>query len=133
VEEALKGIRRPPPVSALQVASPASPWREMYNVRTLAMEELRFEWDPAKAKRNLREHGVSFEEAESVFSDDFAILVADPDHSRDEDRFVLVGLSAGLRILVVVHCYRDQNVIRIISARRATPSERAQYAWRWKQ
>jgi uncharacterized DUF497 family protein len=97
------------------------------------MEELRFEWDPAKAKRNLREHGVSFEEAESVFSDDFAILVADPDHSRDEDRFVLVGLSAGLRILVVVHCYRDQNVIRIISARRATPSERAQYAWRWKQ
>jgi uncharacterized DUF497 family protein len=96
------------------------------------MEEPRFEWDSAKAKRNLRDHGVSFEEAESVFSDDFAILIPDPDHSGEEDRFLLLGFSAGFRILVVVHCYREQNVIRIISARRATPSERAQYGTRWK-
>jgi uncharacterized DUF497 family protein len=96
------------------------------------MEEPRIEWDPAKAKRNLREHGVSFEEAESVFSDDFAILLPDPDHSAHEDRFLLLGLSAGFRTLVVVHSYREQNVIRIISARKATPSERAQYGTRWK-
>jgi uncharacterized DUF497 family protein len=96
------------------------------------MEEPRIEWDPAKAKRNFRDHGISFEEAESVFSDDFAILLPDPDHSGEEDRFLLLGFSAGLRVLVVVHCYRQQNLIRIISARRATPSERAQYGTRWK-
>jgi uncharacterized DUF497 family protein len=55
------------------------------------MEEARIEWDPAKAKRNLRDHGISFEEAESVFRDDFAILLPDPDHSREEDRFLLLG------------------------------------------
>lgn len=83
--------------------------------------------------RNLRQHGVSFEEAETVFSDDFAILMPDPDHSGQEDRFLLLGCSAGFRILVVVHCYREPNVIRIISARKATPSERAQYGTRWKR
>jgi uncharacterized DUF497 family protein len=96
------------------------------------MEEARIEWDPAKAKRNLRDHGISFEEAESVFRDDFAILLPDPDHSREEDRFLLLGFSAGIRVLVVVHCYRERSVIRIISARKATPSERAQYGTRWK-
>ena len=104
----------------------------MYTVRTFRMPELRFEWDSAKAKRNLRGHGVSFEEAETVFSDDLAILAPDPDHSGQEDRFLLLGFSVGFRILVVVHCYREHDVIRIISARKATLSERAQYRTRWK-
>ena len=98
------------------------------------MDNLRFEWDPAKAKRNLQVHGVSFEEAETVFSDEQAILLPDPDHSSEEDRFLLLGFSLGLRVLVVVHCYReDETVIRIISARKASPSERAQYGARWKR
>lgn len=98
------------------------------------MGELRFDWDPAKARLNLRDHSISFEEAETVFSDDFAILLPDPDHSDAEDRFLLIGTSAGLRVLIVVHCYRENDaVIRIISARKATPSERAQYGARWKR
>ena len=77
---------------------------------------------------------VSFEEAETVFSDEQAILLPDPDHSREEDRFLLLGFSLGLRVLVVVHCSReDETVIRIISARKASPSERAQYGARWKR
>lgn len=96
------------------------------------MEDLRFEWALAKSQQNLRKHGVSFEEAQTAFADDDAILLADPDHSLSEDRFYLLGLSAHLRLLVVVHCYRaDDSVIRLISARRATPSERAQYDARW--
>jgi uncharacterized DUF497 family protein len=98
------------------------------------MDEPRIEWDPAKARANLRDHGVSFEEAETVFSDEEAILLPDPDHSQEEDRFLLLGFSVGLRVLVVVHCYREADaVIRIISARKATPSERAQYGARWKR
>lgn len=98
------------------------------------MDEPRFEWDPAKARTNVRKHGVSFEEAETVFSDEEAILLPDPDHSADEDRFLLLGFSIGLRVLVVVHCYReDEAVIHIISARKANPSERAQYGARWKR
>jgi hypothetical protein len=97
------------------------------------MEEPLIEWDAAKARRNLHDHGVSFEEAESVFSDDAAILLPDPDHSGREDRFLLLGFSAGFRLLVVVHSCREHNVIRIISARKATPSERAQYGTRWKR
>ena len=92
------------------------------------MSALRFEWDPGKATANRRTHGISFEEAESVFSDERARLLDDPDHSAGEERFVLIGLSATLRILVVAHCYRaDDEVIRIISARRATRSERIAY------
>lgn len=91
-----------------------------------------FDWDPAKARVNLREHGIAFDEAETVFSDDQALLLDDPDHSVDEDRLLLLGLSAKLRVLVVVHCYReDDQVIRLISARKATPTERAQYSARW--
>lgn len=97
------------------------------------MDEPIIHWDPAKARRNLRDHGVSFEEAETVFGDDVAILLPDPDHSGREDRFLLLGFSAGLRLLVVVHSYREQNVIRITSARKATTSERAQYETRWKR
>jgi uncharacterized DUF497 family protein len=92
------------------------------------MSDLRFEWDPHKNRANQRKHGVSFEEARTVFLDDNALLIDDPDHSDDEDRFVLLGLSSALRALVVCHCYRARgNVIRIISARKADPSERALY------
>jgi len=89
---------------------------------------LRFEWDPAKAAANLRKHGVSFEDAQTAFSDKHARLVNDPDHSAEEERFVLLGLSSSLRLLVVAHCYRSaDSVIRIISARRATKAEERSY------
>jgi uncharacterized DUF497 family protein len=92
------------------------------------MSTLRFDWDPKKAAANLRKHKVSFEDAQSVFSDDRALLIDDPDHSDDEERFVLLGLSQSLRILVVVHCYRAEGrVIRIISARKADADERSIY------
>jgi hypothetical protein len=94
---------------------------------------LRFEWDPRKNAINLRRHGVSFEEAESVFTDELAILTDDPEHSVEEERFVLLGRSSALRFLVVVHCYRSGgNVIRVISARRANRRERETYETRWK-
>ena len=94
------------------------------------MAELRFEWDPRKATANLAKHGVSFEEAQTAFSDEGALLLDDPEPV-DEDRFVLLGLSAKLRILVVVHCYReDDDVIRLISARKADRLERQQYVTR---
>ena len=95
---------------------------------------LRFEWDPRKSIINARRHGVSFEEAESVFTDERAILRDDPDHSADEERFVLLGLSSVLRVLVVCHCYRGGgNVIRLISARRANRREREDYDRRWRK
>ncbi len=89
---------------------------------------LRFEWDENKNRINQEKHRVSFEEAQTVFYDDEALLKTDPDHSEEEDRFLLLGFSAEANILVVVHCYRaDDSVIRIISARKATKSERKQY------
>jgi uncharacterized DUF497 family protein len=92
------------------------------------MSTLRFEWDDQKAVANLRKHGVSFEEAKSVFADERAKLINDPDHSEDEDRFVLLGLSSALRLLLVCHCYRGAgNVIRIISARKASVKESESY------
>ena len=97
------------------------------------MSDLRFEWDPRKAAENLRKHGVSFAEAETVFSDEYGLLIDDPEHSLDEDRFVLLGVSAASRLLVVVHCYRvGDQVIRIISARKADRMERRQYEERGK-
>ncbi len=98
------------------------------------MADLHFEWDSSKARANLRKHGISFEEAETAFSDDQALVMPDPDHSfHGELRLVLHGLSAALRVLVVVHCELEEgNVIRLISARRATRSERVQYDARWK-
>jgi len=88
------------------------------------MSELRFEWDPRKASANALKHGVGFVEAKSVFSDERAKLIDDPDHSDGEDRFILLGLSGSLRVLIVCHCYREAgNVIRIISARKATAKE----------
>jgi uncharacterized DUF497 family protein len=93
----------------------------------------RIEWDEGKNALNKRKHGVSFEEASTVFADEHALLLADPDHSTEEDRFILMGFSASLRILVVCHCYRrGEEIIRIISARKATKSERVQYSERWR-
>jgi hypothetical protein len=97
------------------------------------MSELRFEWDHAKAVANRRKHRISFEEAESIFLDESAVLIDDPDHSRTEERFLLIGLSSTLRVLTVSHCYRkDDDVIRIISARKATRNERETYGRRWR-
>ena len=98
------------------------------------MAALHFEWDERKNAQNRRKHGVSFQEARSVFLDERALLIGDPDHSQDEERFVLLGLSSALRTLLVCHCYRRQGeVIRIISARRANHQEREQYITRDKQ
>ena len=81
------------------------------------MADIRFEWDPRKSASNRRKHGVTFEEASTVFSDEHALLIDDPDHSKEEDRFILLGLSSSHRTLVVCHCYRESaQVIRIISA-----------------
>ncbi len=99
---------------------------------TSRVPDLRFEWDPQKNAANKRKHRVSFEEARTVFYDDRALLIRDPDEE-DEDRFVLLGLSAALRALVVCHCYReDDSVIRIISARKANREERRDYEKRLK-
>ena len=95
------------------------------------MSDLRFAWDSRKASENKRKHGISFEEAKTVFLDDNALLLADPDHSAEEDRFLLLGVSSVLRLLVVCHCYREsEDVIRLISARKATTPETQQYAGR---
>jgi len=92
------------------------------------MSALTFEWDHRKAAANLKKHGIAFEEAQSVFFDERARLIDDPDHSEDEDRFVLLGLSSSLRMLLVCHCYRREgDVIRIISARKATARESKHY------
>ena len=94
------------------------------------MKELEFEWDSKKAKGNLEKHGVSFEEARTTFLDENAIQFFDPDHSEDEDRFLLLGLSFKLRVVIVCHCFRESEfVIRIISARKADHEEEEDY-WR---
>ena len=92
------------------------------------MKAIQFEWDKNKEKINLAKHKIAFEEAQSVFDDDNARLIFDPDHSEDEKRFILLGLSFSLKVLVVVHCYRDEeNIIRLISARKATKIEEKNY------
>jgi uncharacterized protein len=97
------------------------------------MRELRFEWDEAKSRENKRKHGVSFEEAQSVLLDENAIRYFDPDHSPDEDRFLMLGISFKLRVLIVCHCYRvDESLIRIISARKANRKESANYWGHWR-
>jgi len=93
--------------------------------------ELRFEWDPRKAAANKGKHGVTFHEASMVFADEFALFMADSEQSGDEDRFVLLGLGPSVRLLVVVHTHREyDDVVRIISARRANRHERRQYTER---
>ncbi len=92
------------------------------------MTDIIFEWDDRKAQQNEKKHGISFEEAQTVFEDENARLRHDPDHSQDEDRYILLGLSAVLRMLIVCHVYRQSDeVIRIISARKATKREQQQY------
>ena len=95
------------------------------------MKDLRYEWDERKNRSNQRKHRVAFEEARTAFLDESARLIADPDHSAEENRFILVGLSIRLRLLVIHYCYREsERVVRILSARKADPSERRDYA-RW--
>ena len=92
------------------------------------MERIEFQWDDNKADINIEKHGVTFEEAATVFEDPQAILFDDPDHSEEEDRFLILGFSEYSRMLVVCHCYRGEDeIIRIISARKATKSESKQY------
>lgn len=92
------------------------------------MSNIRFVWDPRKADSNLRKHGVSFEEARTVFYDEMAQLISDPDHSKAEERFVMIGRSSFMRVLVVCHCYRENDSsIRIITARKATKHEQKFY------
>ncbi len=92
------------------------------------IKELRFTWDAKKATSNLLKHNISFNEAQTVFEDENARLIFDPDHSEEEERFILLGLSIKSNILTVVHCYRDdEQNIRIISARKSTKAEQIQY------
>lgn len=92
------------------------------------MEILNFEWDPTKNEINKQKHGLSFETAKEVFYDEFAILFDDPDHSIDEDRFLIIGTIRSEQICIVSHCYRNnENSIRIISARKATKAEKQVY------
>lgn len=94
------------------------------------MNELHFEWDKKKNTANNRKHGVSFEEAQTVFLDENAVRFYDPDHSKDEDRFIMLGMSLRLRVLIVCHCFREgDGVIRIFSARKADKREEKDY-WR---
>ncbi len=92
------------------------------------MDELRFEWDKNKNATNIKKHGIAFEEAQTVFFDDDALLIEDPEHSREEERFIILGMSRRANLLVVCHCLREsETVIRIISARKATKTESNYY------
>lgn len=89
---------------------------------------INFEWDGNKGRINRQKHGISFEEAKSVFYDEEALVIDDPEHSQEEERFIILGLSAKANLLVVCHCYRaSETVIRIISARKATKTEGKYY------
>jgi len=91
------------------------------------MNSLSFEWDEAKNTKNKKKHGVSFQEAATVFSDAYARLIPDPEHSKDEERYILMGMSSEFKLLLVCHCEKDSDTIRIISARKAETFERKQY------
>ncbi len=89
---------------------------------------IKFEWDKTKNILNIKKHGIDFNEAATVFLDDEALLIEDEKHSGEEDRFVLLGFSQKANLLIVCHCYRtNEEVIRIISARKATKNETKQY------
>ena len=93
-----------------------------------------FTWDPGKARSNERKHGIDFEEAVTVFVDENALLIPDPNHSFEEERFLILGMSFKLRILMVCHCYKKKHeIVRIISARKASRVERRQYEQRRKK
>lgn len=105
----------------------------MYHVIISKEGCIDFDWDAEKAAINIAKHGVSFEDAATVFDDKYARMIDDPDHSDFEDRFVIVGFDAKARLLTVCHCYRGSNdVIRLISARRATKNEAKGY-WRYRK
>ena len=92
------------------------------------MSNITFEWDASKASLNKKKHGISFDEAKTVFFDENAKVIHDPEHSDDEERFIILGLSVNVRMLVIIHCYRKNDcIIRIISARKATQKESMQY------
>lgn len=91
------------------------------------MDHLNFEWDANKSASNIKQHGVSFDEAKTVFTDEYARLIGDPDNSQDDDRFILLGTSIDSKLLVVCHCIREAESIRIISARKADKQERKIY------
>ena len=92
------------------------------------MEIIKFEWDENKNQKNQIKHKISFEEAQTVFYDEEALVIDDPEHSEEEERFIILGFSNKTNLLVVCHCYRKSNtIIRIISARRATKTEAKQY------
>jgi len=96
------------------------------------MKELRFEWDEKKYTLNQSKHGISFLEAQSAFADENGLLLDDPDHSAEEARYLLLGMSSKLRLLVISHTYRREDlIVRIISARKATRMEQRQYWSRW--
>ena len=92
------------------------------------MDIINFEWDTNKNEINKKKHGIAFEEAQSVFYDENALVIDDPEHSKEEERFIILGFSTKANLLVVCHCYRESDsVIRIISARKATKTERTYY------
>lgn len=92
------------------------------------MDSITFSWDEKKDKANRHKHGVSFDEAKTTFADEYGRLIPDPDHSEDEDRFIFLGLSNQAKLLMVCHCYREENYVsRIISARKADKAEIKQY------
>ena len=94
----------------------------------MSIETLRFEWDENKNRINLAKHKISFEEAQTVFYDEEALVIDDPEHSQEEERFIILGFSKKANLLVVCHCYREsESIIRIISARKATKTEERQY------
>ena len=95
----------------------------MYNI----IIDIHFTWDEEKNRSNQKKHGVSFEEAETVFYDDDSVLFDDPDHSVGEERFLIIGVTDTEKLCIVSHCYRDEDVIRIISARKATKHEKQIY------
>jgi uncharacterized DUF497 family protein len=92
------------------------------------MVDLEFIWDEDKNQKNIKDHNISFDEAKTVFFDPNARVIYDPDHSKEEDRFIILGLSKLLNLLIVCHCYKEQEeTIRIFSARKATKTEQKQY------
>jgi uncharacterized DUF497 family protein len=98
------------------------------------MDSIKFIWDEDKNQKNMQSHNISFEEAKTVFYDPNAKIIYDPDHSKEEDRFVILGLSKTLNLLIVCHCYKEkEEQIRIFSARRATKNEKKQYGGNWNE
>lgn len=106
----------------------------VYAIHMIMYGIISFQWDDRKAESNAKKHGVSFEEASTVFYDPHALRINDDAHSDEEDRFVIMGLSSVARVLTVCHCYREpDDIIRIISARHATKQEQAVYWRRWNE